>query len=1193
MALDISLEQFNAAASGKYNAGELDVERKSDGTTALKKVNAHVHFTLLNSAKIDPANTLEIKEAFVKALSPKLGQQAMATVRAKLGLPAQAGGTVRREGHAYEPLTREQVRTLIDQYAPEIAGTQESGTKSRTDARTSVNEANAAARPVTVGDQSLNIDEIGTDKIAYQGVTGETRARRAQEGIESAASGVMAVLKRPDGGRTDLTALVRKLNTLVYFCERAASLNPAGGAAGRRLEAALARVLDSLDNGSLSLVYQGVMSREVDELKSELSRRLASTTTLPSMHGTCESVLGSISRLEARVASEVAYRTGDETTPPVTQFGVAAPTQHTGDGEMTAANLKLLANRADDSLRKADAKLDAVDARLKSHGFTKVESRKIGDMLRANELTLNIHVENLLGWRDGKPPALADPNFTLRNTFTSKEMQGLPSDGTGYLVKRDEVERYFFPEYGRGPVQGKDRPLYAALNTRRIEAGAAGVGMYGSAVIVLKQHVKQQATYTLNDTFFSLRLDINAASRIRFERALRAELAGRARGGDVDALMDPGGSVCELLDGLFGRNDGTKMEAAAAAGTCNDIAQKLAAIQKGQMRPLDVNDVHAIMIRTMASAESPSDLTATYDNIETLLAKTSAFQAVGFGVHTLRRQGDPSAPVKMVGCDYVEAQLHGPIVLGRDVEEIRIMLADLRNHFRMEYAKLGQPPAGVSMNDWVAQKVAGQKQEIMRMSERSGVKVTFYGDSTDANFALSQTNQAKDIRDARGYMREECRQTADHALGDGLGDVLAHTRMRLDARHRNLMDAAFGADLTKAPKWFLDRVVLSGSRVYKRIDDGDDTSVVDAESTVDTVRNLAFDAVNLFATALDAMERLGVADATERDTLLRMVANERIAVGKVHSYVAANLAVKAVKSRLPALISTSMESDIPKEAREVLAKLGVDGLPIGGKGLENLEGKVRDFVINQVGKSGATSVDSILEAARKEVVLPALNLRVGLMMPIEGWSFPSDPERKAFVEWVANSGRLERLEDVKGAYEAGSLLADRLDEALRLERIDTARLVDIFREMSAAVVRFAEMVAAKDGDFGPDDRRAAMFRPINVALSQLYLRVGNEGMAKLAAALSTADVGKLFVSAGVVALAASKAQPVPDTTPLTQFSRFLELASSRLASKYKVPCAISNVGVNSVADVSGEHVALLRSVAPDCLDAIDRERRGA
>ena len=1183
MALDITLAQFNEAASGKYNAGELDVERKNDGTVELVKVNAHVHFTLLNRTEIDPANTLEIKEAFVKALSPRLDPQAMAAVRKQLGLPPEVGGTVREDGHAYEPLTRGQVRSLIDQYAPEMSGAQRSGTASRTEKRTKVNEETEASRPVTVGGQELMVGEIGTDKIAFQGVTKAKRAASAQEGIDATANDILGVLKRPDGGRADLNTLVRKLNTLEYFCARAASLDPAGGPAGRRFEAALARVLDALDNGELALVYKGMMSREVDGLKGEVSRRLASTSTLPSLHSTCQSLLATLSRLEARVASEVAYRIGDDPTAPVTRYGAAAATQHGAAGEMTVANLRIIKSRTDDELRSADGKLDIVDARLKSHGFTKAESHRIGDMLRANELTINIHLENLLGWRDGRPPALADPNFQLRNTFTSKEVQHLPTDGTGYLVKRDEVERYFFPEYAAIPLQGKDRPLYAALNTRRVESGAAGTGMYGSTVIVLKQHVKQQATYTLNDTFFSLRLDVDAASRGRFEQALRAAMAGRASQGEMDALMGPGGAVCGMLDGFFARNDGQKVEATAPAGMCSDIAKSLSAVHHGDMRPLDANDVHAIMIRTMASAEAPSDLTATYDNIETLLTKTSDFQAVGFGVHTLRRMQDPKSPVKMAGCDYVEAQLHGPIVLGRDVEEIRVLVDDIRLHFRSEYDGLAQKPAGVTKREWVDQQVARQKQEIMRMSAQSGVKVSFYGDKDDANFDLSQVNQFEDIKAARDFMRPEIMQAADHALGAGFGDVLADARLRLTPAQRALMDSTFGTDLSRAPDWFVDKARQAGRRVYGDINDPNDREIVDAETAVDSVRNFVADTVNVFATALVAMEKLGVTDLAERKELLHMLAMENISAGNAHSFVAAKLAMKALHSSLNGLISTTMAADIPKEARDLLAEIGVEGnQPLGGQGLSNLEDRVGKFILGQVKRGGTPTVASILEAARKNVVLPAVRLRVGLMASTGEWAFPSPEERKAFTSWLVNSGKLKYLEEVKGAYEASTLLVDRLEEALRRDELDTTKIVEIFRDMATVVVRYAGMTAAYvDGDFGPDDRRAAMFRPINTALSRLALRVDHNAMAKLAAAMSAPDVGRLAAAATATVDAARNVRGAVNTVPFSQFTRFLDLTCSRLASKFNVTCELSVGRIPKFSEIPAEHRALLTSIDPN------------
>jgi hypothetical protein len=63
--VSISLQQFEAVASGKYNAGEV----KLTGQHSLDRVNNHVHFTRFNNVVISHAEVVAIKNAFVRALS--------------------------------------------------------------------------------------------------------------------------------------------------------------------------------------------------------------------------------------------------------------------------------------------------------------------------------------------------------------------------------------------------------------------------------------------------------------------------------------------------------------------------------------------------------------------------------------------------------------------------------------------------------------------------------------------------------------------------------------------------------------------------------------------------------------------------------------------------------------------------------------------------------------------------------------------------------------------------------------------------------------------------------------------------------------------------------------------------------------------------------------------------------------------
>ena len=120
----ISLAQFNRIASGTYNAGQIDFATGKDGTTDLVKVNNHVWFPVFNNVQLSPARVLEVKEAFIAALRDEavLGRQELNKIRAELGVPAELDTTdstqMEKLAQArFTPLTRAQVRTILDKYA--------------------------------------------------------------------------------------------------------------------------------------------------------------------------------------------------------------------------------------------------------------------------------------------------------------------------------------------------------------------------------------------------------------------------------------------------------------------------------------------------------------------------------------------------------------------------------------------------------------------------------------------------------------------------------------------------------------------------------------------------------------------------------------------------------------------------------------------------------------------------------------------------------------------------------------------------------------------------------------------------------------------------------------------------------------------------------------------------------------------
>ena len=81
--VNITIQQFQEIASGKYNAGEVRLAT----ATSLDKINHRVTFKGDNKVSLSHAEVLAVKQAFVRALSGAgVGAEEVARVRAQLGL---------------------------------------------------------------------------------------------------------------------------------------------------------------------------------------------------------------------------------------------------------------------------------------------------------------------------------------------------------------------------------------------------------------------------------------------------------------------------------------------------------------------------------------------------------------------------------------------------------------------------------------------------------------------------------------------------------------------------------------------------------------------------------------------------------------------------------------------------------------------------------------------------------------------------------------------------------------------------------------------------------------------------------------------------------------------------------------------------------------------------------------------------
>ncbi len=115
--VNISIRDFQAVSSGVFNA----VEVRLTSDHSIDKVNHHVGWFFSNDEPISHAEVLTIKDAFVRALSQSgVNADAIADIRRQLGLaPIGVKDTTLAE-RSLKPLSRQEIRDILDLHAQEI-----------------------------------------------------------------------------------------------------------------------------------------------------------------------------------------------------------------------------------------------------------------------------------------------------------------------------------------------------------------------------------------------------------------------------------------------------------------------------------------------------------------------------------------------------------------------------------------------------------------------------------------------------------------------------------------------------------------------------------------------------------------------------------------------------------------------------------------------------------------------------------------------------------------------------------------------------------------------------------------------------------------------------------------------------------------------------------------------------------------
>ena len=177
--VNISLQQFQDISHGKYNAGEV----KLASETTLVKVNDHVTRRGQNTVPLSHEEVLAVKNAFIRALSGGgVGADEIARVRKELGLAPESPADRRLAQRAIKPLSRQQIRDILDRNAGTInahegaetirtsqqiyAGIDERTRRNRIASRVAANTDLAGRRTVTRNDDITLFQSVVAGDVA-------------------------------------------------------------------------------------------------------------------------------------------------------------------------------------------------------------------------------------------------------------------------------------------------------------------------------------------------------------------------------------------------------------------------------------------------------------------------------------------------------------------------------------------------------------------------------------------------------------------------------------------------------------------------------------------------------------------------------------------------------------------------------------------------------------------------------------------------------------------------------------------------------------------------------------------------------------------------------------------------------------------------------------------------------------------
>lgn len=510
---------------------------------------------------------------------------------------------------------------------------------------------------------SLNLKDMKTNSIPFQGFRKVTKAQRAGVGVTQNAKATIDALVG-DNGKLSLPKLLASLKTLQVHLDRQVNLgNLTNAGMDDALLQALAPHIQNLSNKDLSSLYQNLISSDVGSLKEALSYEINNYSGTKD----AKDVLSNLFNLEALVLKEVSNRVavgmgipGSDRLPSLCeQFNATPIDDRAQDVDLNATNLKIMVETsASAQTHNATIKSD-VAAELETHKVVGISPKEIGDTLRKAPLTIN--VDPIHFFKDGGILDRADRPFENAHHLVARGEGTNEVFTDAYMERRDAIEETLYPEFANKAKNPDERPTYAALNVTQYTRGAAG-NSYGNVVLELKEDVAKRATFTANDTFFAAKLTIDDSKKPTLMALINSSplISSEVK----QALADPESLQSQQFETFYSvlKKEGTVT--ATQIGQMNNYVKNL--------DPESQNGIEAIMVKVFGDPEKTRSAVATYETLENLLPSLGEVNTKALALATAKRLQGGDSRAFLHHVNYIEAQIQGPLVIERDVAKIRV-----------------------------------------------------------------------------------------------------------------------------------------------------------------------------------------------------------------------------------------------------------------------------------------------------------------------------------------------------------------------------------------------------------------------------------------------------------------------------------------------------------------------------------------